>query len=634
MKNKNNLLKSLLGLLGVFILGFISIIALHLIFENIIKNLDQDVKNESAKHKIGEYIVRKIDMIQMNYYQMATVYNIRGLNTIEKEIQKEIADIKKAIRILEVGGTLKNYIDLNVVGINDTKEIITFVSKDKVNFIFEAIDLMPKLQAIENKFGEMHQIIELKNDLISGKIAQTDVADKLFEVQMFYKGISPLFIRMKENANRLLYDSKNNLDKLEKDIFIETQYYEKLQIIVSFMIMVVVIILGSIVIRQILENNKQLEFATLQARKLAQRAETLFNIQNNIVILSTLNDGRAEMIQINQTFFDIFNFVDKNDFLSQHDCICDLFIPKEGYLHKIMGEKTWIEILLSEPQNSHLVLMKDKFNNELIFSIQAKHVQLETETFIISSLTNVSELEYARTEAQAAERAKSAFLATMSHELRTPLNAVIGFSQILMKKTDMPQESMKNYIEKIYTSGKHLLELVNNILDFSKIEDGKMEIHPAKIDLESFMTNTRTLVETAANKKNISITQENFTGKTLVADEQLIRQVLLNLLSNSIKFTPQGKKITLTCKENEAEVIISVCDEGPGLSSEQLEKLFKPFSQIKEHQNEAIKGTGLGLAISQKIMDLHHGFIKVQSELGKGSCFDMHLPKGKICNPK
>ncbi|MBE0492167.1 MAG: PAS domain-containing sensor histidine kinase [Sulfurospirillum sp.] len=333
-------------------------------------------------------------------------------------------------------------------------------------------------------------------------------------------------------------------------------------------------------------------------------------------------DPRGIITNANELFCKISGYTKKELIGKPHSIVRHPDMPSAVFKNlwqTIQAKQIWHGIV----QNKHK-MGGSYFVDATVFPLLDYKENITGYVAIRDDITNLIK---AQKEAQAAERAKSAFLATMSHELRTPLNAVIGFSQILMKKTDMPQESMKNYIEKIYTSGKHLLELVNNILDFSKIEDGKMEIHPAKIDLESFMTNTRTLVETAANKKNISITQENFTGKTLVADEQLIRQVLLNLLSNSIKFTPQGKKITLTCKENEAEVIISVCDEGPGLSSEQLEKLFKPFSQIKEHQNEAIKGTGLGLAISQKIMDLHHGFIKVQSELGKGSCFDMHFIK-------
>lgn len=244
----------------------------------------------------------------------------------------------------------------------------------------------------------------------------------------------------------------------------------------------------------------------------------------------------------------------------------------------------------------------------------------------IAIRTDVTELENAMIAALSAEKATSAFLATMSHELRTPLNAVIGFSQILMAKDDMPQEKIRTFIEKINVSGKHLLNIVNNILDFSKIESGMMNLNKREILLNNFINDTTLLVENEALKKDIKIIKKDFFDIALTADEQLLKQVVLNILSNAIKFSNQNSAIYISYKKDEENHIISICDEGVGLSQEQLEKLFKPFSQIQEHQNSAIKGTGLGLVISQKIIELHNGKIEVESEINRGSCFNIYLP--------
>ncbi len=239
---------------------------------------------------------------------------------------------------------------------------------------------------------------------------------------------------------------------------------------------------------------------------------------------------------------------------------------------------------------------------------------------------DVTELVLAKEEALAAEKAKSAFLSTMSHELRTPLNAVIGFSQIILAKNDMPEETLRSFINKINISGKHLLNIVNNILDFSKIESGKMELHKEKLLLKELVIETLTLVENDMKKKHIAVTLSNIENINIYADKQLLKQVILNILSNAVKFSPQDSTISIAFSRSDTYDTLSICDQGIGLSEVQKKSIFKPFSQVKEHQNEAIKGTGLGLVISSKIIAMHNGTIEVQSEQNKGSCFNICLP--------
>jgi PAS domain S-box-containing protein len=359
------------------------------------------------------------------------------------------------------------------------------------------------------------------------------------------------------------------------------------------------------------------------------RAEAILNAQDSIVLLTSFVDTKMQVKQLNQKFFEIFDFKNIDDFLLQYSCVCDLFVQKDGYVFKTMQDKSWLEFLLDNQDKAHLVLMLDKNKKERIFSLKAKEINLETEILVISTFTDVTELENARVEALSAEKAKSAFLATMSHELRTPLNSVIGFSQILMKKENMPFESTKSFIEKINISGKYLLNIVNNILDFSKIESGKMQLHTKEFFLKNLIKESCVLMEDEAAKKTIALMQDDFGEVNAVADEQLLKQVILNILSNAIKFSPKNSSIHISYHEDAKNHIITICDHGVGLSKEQLLSVFQPFAQIKEHQNEAIKGTGLGLAISKKIVELHHGKIEATSEVGVGSCFHLHLPKQK-----
>lgn len=358
-----------------------------------------------------------------------------------------------------------------------------------------------------------------------------------------------------------------------------------------------------------------------------QRTEEILNAEDSIVLLASAENSKAKTKHLNKKFFELFDYKDTKDFLKKHECICELFINKEGYLSKVMNGKPWIDYLLEHQNSVNLAVMMDKFNNERIFNVKAKLIHLDTEDFIITTFSDVTELEKARVEALSAERAKTAFLATMSHELRTPLNAIIGFSQILMHKKDLNPDMLKTYLEKIYISGNHLLSLINDVLDFSKLEADKMDVHIEKVDLTKLFDEVIMMLEVNAAKKGIKIIKKYPQDIYIYADKKLLKQVLINILGNAIKFTPNEKKITVKYDCDSKSHFLEICDEGIGLTKEQISKIFNPFSQVREHQKSSIKGTGLGLAISKKIIELHKGKIEVQSELNKGSCFKIILPK-------
>lgn len=355
------------------------------------------------------------------------------------------------------------------------------------------------------------------------------------------------------------------------------------------------------------------------------RAEAILNAQSSIVLLSSKIDDLFHVKELNKKFFDLFEYQDIKDFLSKHSCLSELFIEKNGYLKRDMDGESWLDYAIKHEKNTNLVLMRDKCDKLHIFSLRSQNIFLENGEFVISTFTDVTELENARVQAQAAEKTKSAFLSTMSHELRTPLNSVIGFSQILMKKTDMQPQQMRTFIEKINISGTHLLNLVNNILDFSKIESDKMDVKAQVMSLEALILNTLTILETTIQKKKLQVILNGIEHVEVHGDEQLLKQLFLNILSNAVKFTPEEKKITVRYDRDELYHIISICDQGHGIPKDQIQGIFDPFSQVREHQNESIKGTGLGLAISKKIAQLHHGKIELQSTFGEGACFYIYL---------
>ena len=237
------------------------------------------------------------------------------------------------------------------------------------------------------------------------------------------------------------------------------------------------------------------------------------------------------------------------------------------------------------------------------------------------------EIEEKTRELEAASRHKSEFLASMSHELRTPLNAILGFSEILAQGMfGAVNDKQAEYLRDILDSGHHLLSLINDILDLSKIEAGRMELEVSEFDLSQAILNSLTLVRERALRRGIDLHHEIGDGVAAVgADERKIKQVLLNLLSNALKFTPEGGRVEVRAAMAGASVEVSVADTGVGIAPEDQEAVFEEFRQVGAAEKKA-EGTGLGLALSRKFVELHGGRIWVESEPGRGSTFTFALP--------
>jgi signal transduction histidine kinase len=237
------------------------------------------------------------------------------------------------------------------------------------------------------------------------------------------------------------------------------------------------------------------------------------------------------------------------------------------------------------------------------------------------------EIEDKSRQLEIASQHKSEFLANMSHELRTPLNAIIGFSEVLSERMfGAINAKQAEYLSDILESGRHLLSLINDILDLSKIEAGRMELELSDFDLPSTIENTLILVRERAVRRGIELGRavDEHLG-TVHADERKVKQVLLNLLSNALKFTSEGGRIDVRAVVRDATAEISVTDTGVGIAAEDQEAVFEEFRQVGLAAKK-VEGTGLGLAISRKFIQLHGGRIWVKSQIGTGSTFTFTLP--------
>lgn len=239
------------------------------------------------------------------------------------------------------------------------------------------------------------------------------------------------------------------------------------------------------------------------------------------------------------------------------------------------------------------------------------------------------ELDRLYKELETASRHKSEFLANMSHELRTPLNAIIGFSQVLREEMfGEVNEKQKEYLDDIISSGNHLLALINDVLDLAKVEAGQIELEVAPFSIRDALESGVVMVRERAMKDGVRVAlSASRDVDIVVGDERRIRQVVFNLLSNAVRFTPAGGTVDVTAAPLNGEVWVSVIDTGSGIAAEDHERIFEEFQQTDAGVEQG-EGTGLGLALSRQLVELHGGRIWVDSELGRGSTFVFTLPTG------
>lgn len=241
-------------------------------------------------------------------------------------------------------------------------------------------------------------------------------------------------------------------------------------------------------------------------------------------------------------------------------------------------------------------------------------------------------LQLAREKAEDANRVKSEFLANMSHELRTPLNAVIGFSEIMKDQLFGPLDPQyREYATSIHTSGRHLLDLINDVLDLSKIEAGRFEIAEEETDLGAVLKECAVLLQERMQSAGLHGRHEIPEDlPSMLIDERRIKQVILNLLSNAIKFTPPGGSVTLSAAVKDEGVVVSVRDTGIGMSAEEIPRALAKFGQIDGDLSRAHDGTGLGLPIAKSLIEMHGGRLEVRSDKGKGTEMRIWLPTNRI----
>gem|GEM_PF-1448258 len=359
-------------------------------------------------------------------------------------------------------------------------------------------------------------------------------------------------------------------------------------------------------------------------KKKEKLIKAMFDNQDSIVIYTSKEEG---MLNVNKKLFDYLDYSSFELFKADYFCICELFLHEDGYTNPVKYPNWLDEIANQTGINKAKLTVKD--GTVHTFKIIIKKLEYE----YVLNMYDITELEQAIQKANASEHAKSMFLANMSHEIRTPLNGILGFTDILSKKN--LDKEIKNYIDIMKKSGQTLLNIVNDILDYSKIESGKLVLFLDEANLFEEIETTVITFSFLSKKKQIEYYTYIDTNipKLLTCDVQRIKQVLNNLISNAIKFTPNNGSVyvnitLLNIKDNVASIKFSIKDTGVGIAKDKLELIFKSFSQADSSISREFGGTGLGLSISSQFIEMMDSKLELYSQEGEGSefFFTLELP--------
>jgi|GEM_PF-5309620 len=615
---KDPIRRNIFFLAVIFFIGLAMLIGVQEVLRAYNNKYEISLENQRARYSLGKIILKKLLLIELDIKGLVSTSDPRDLGVLEKRITTSIQDIHSALRVLREGGVYEDVMPANFGNVNEIKERIFFSRAKRLGYVIEVIDLTPKIIDI----GEITaELVETSTE----NFKSTDAKKKAYLAKtsdLSSKHMDTVLVRSRETANKIFYDTGVEIGRLEKERKSAIQWLT----LVRYGVIGVIGIAGIFI--------------------------CIFTIVKVGHILNQREAYAADLREANKTIERILEAVPAGIAVIGHDYIirnvnkATLRLLKANSAEEIVGKKC-SEMFLCPKEKCPLIDKKKSiYDSEVELQTltgsrlpvikSAIHLKLKDEPVVIEAFMDISDRK-SKEAAEAASRAKSEFLATMSHEIRTPLNGVMGMLQLIMN-TKLDDEQ-KGYVDIALKSGRGLLTVLNDILDVSRIEAGRIELREEKFELEEVLRSTTEPLRGQAEKKNVSLHYHIADGvpQTLVGDGGRIRQILFNLIGNSIKFTEQGEVRVEVCPlrigtdREYMHLLFSISDTGVGIPDDKIEYVFGAFTQMDGSYARRYQGSGLGLGIVKRFVTLMGGSIAVESEGGTGTTVHFFL---KLRRPK
>lgn len=584
-----------------------------------VKNGDADLLIAVAYSKERDsYLDYTNNSISLEWSQIFAVKN-SDINDIRDLDGKRVAVVKDTYGAAGLLELLKQYdITCDLFYVDSFTSVESLLHEGRAD-----AGMFPRSYAAHNNLATKFKETTVETFPISLHCATTEG-----ENQELIATLDDHFIRLKSDNKSVYYDIE------DKWLSYEEPFEPPLWLMVFLIFLVfisLIFIVNSIILKkevfkrtsELLSKNKELEVSK-------EKYSTLVEGNNDGIII--VQDGL--LVFGNNRIIDMMGY-DLESVLNTS--VLDYVSPDSKYL---VG--TLYEMRMRNEQNlpsSYEVQLVRKDGSILDAELNPSLIEHNGRKAVMVIIRDIKEriqaekMKEEMIRAEESNRAKSEFLANMSHELRTPLNVVIGFSDIMeMQTVGELNEKQQKYMGNISASGKHLLELINGILDLSKIEAGRMSLSIEKFPLLPLIHDVATILTPLAVKKELSFEYDfDDSPERINADRMKFKQILFDLISNAIKFTPKGGTITIGASTDGDDVVVSVKDTGKGISRADQKRVFYPFMQASNFKPKEEEGTGLGLSIVKSFVELHGGTVWVESELGVGSTFFFKMPiEGKL----
>ena len=621
----------LLLLVGIFYATITSLMIVSYANDSSESRYESQIEHQRNRRALGSTIQKELLVVGHHAHHMVESADQRELSIFRRKTDEAFSVIENALSVLEKGGELEEELPANMVGVDEIRKRIVYPPGNSENVVVEVVELRPKVQDLIDGTDELEQLV--KKRLSATTQEEKNSLEQAVSFRL--KQVCATIKRSLEQANRIYYDTALQLASLESQLAKLQRRMRFTFYATSIASALLVALVGGLVLMRVTWNLAERDNAAEELRKSKQITQRILQKMPLGVILV----GEDKIIQyVNDAAVEMAGFDSPEELVGKccHETLC----PADA-------DRCPILQLGQTMDNSQRVLItKDKRKVPILKTVIP--VDLNGENVLLETFIDISEqksseqklrdyakalestnkaLEESRYMAEEANRAKSEFLANMSHELRTPLHGILSFATFGRKKVEnADRQKLLNYFKKIDTSGKTLLNLVNDLLDLSKLESGKISLDTFELDLNLLVHQVIDEFSSRVERQSIKIVcpKPQFDTKIL-ADQQRIGQVMRNLMSNAVKFSPTGSTIEVQMTRENGKITVAVMDEGIGIPKGELKSIFDKFIQSSITRTGA-GGTGLGLAICQEIVQSHNGRIWAENRPEGGAVLKFEIP--------